>query len=124
MASVGIVIISHSEKVAEGIKDIVDQAVGEVTVVAAGGLEDGEIGTSLEKIQAAIQNVHNDQGVIVLYDLGSAKMNAEIAIEMLELENVQLAEAPVLEGAYLAAVEASMGRSLKEIVKALDKEFK
>lgn len=124
MANVGIVVISHSEKVAEGIKEIVDQAVGKVAVEAAGGLEDGEIGTSLEKIQAAIQKMHSDQGVLVFYDLGSAKMNAEIAIEMLELENVQLAEAPVLEGSYLAAVEASMGRSLEEIVKALEKEFK
>ncbi|WP_028783901.1 dihydroxyacetone kinase phosphoryl donor subunit DhaM [Thalassobacillus devorans] len=123
MANVGIVVISHSEKAAEGIKEIVDQAVGKVAVEAAGGLEDGEIGTSLEKIQAAIQHVHNDQGVVMFYDLGSAKMNAEMAIEMLELENVHLAEAPVLEGAYLAAVEASMGKSLKEIVKALEKEF-
>ncbi|SEA31997.1 dihydroxyacetone kinase, phosphotransfer subunit [Thalassobacillus cyri] len=124
MANVGIVIISHSEKVANGVKDILEQAVGQVTVEAAGGQGDGEIGTSLEKIQGAIEKVHSAQGTIVFYDLGSAKMNAEIAIEMLELENVQLAEAPVLEGAYLAAVESSMGRPLEKIVNALEKEFK
>lgn len=123
MANVGIVIISHSEKVAEGVKDILQQAVGKVTVEAAGGTEDGEIGTSLEKIQGAIENVHSAQGTVVFYDLGSAKMNAEIAIEMLELDNVHLAEEPVLEGAYLAAVEASMGQSLEEIVNALEKEY-
>ncbi|MBM7551626.1 dihydroxyacetone kinase phosphoryl donor subunit DhaM [Thalassobacillus pellis] len=122
MAQVGIVLVSHSEKVASGIKDILEQAVGEVNVKAAGGME-GEIGTSLEKIQEALQNISTSEGALIFYDLGSAKMNAEAAIEMLELDNVHVVEAPILEGAYLAAVEASIGKSVQEILESIKKEF-
>lgn len=121
---VGIVVISHSEKAASGVQELLEQVVGEVTVEAAGGSDDGGIGTSLEKIQSAIEKADKGEGVLVFYDLGSAKMNAEIAIEMLELEQVQLAAYPLLEGAYLAAVESSMGHPLERIVESLETQFK
>ncbi|KHE67790.1 dihydroxyacetone kinase phosphoryl donor subunit DhaM [Halobacillus sp. BBL2006] len=122
MSNAAIVLVSHSEKVTEGIQLLLEQVVGEVSIQTAGGNEDGGIGTSLERIQDAIQNV-GDGGAVVFYDLGSAKMNAEMAIEMLELENVHLSNAPILEGAYLAAVEASVGKSVEEILGSLEKEF-
>ncbi|MFZ0370794.1 MAG: dihydroxyacetone kinase phosphoryl donor subunit DhaM [Halobacillus sp.] len=124
MAHVGIVLVSHSEKAAAGICEILQQVVGEIPVEAAGGLEGGEIGTNFERIQTAIQNIHNEKGTIVFYDIGSAQMNAEMAIETLGFENVHLASAPILEGAYLAAVESSVGKSVEEIFASLNKEFK
>ncbi|CAH0346858.1 MULTISPECIES: dihydroxyacetone kinase phosphoryl donor subunit DhaM [unclassified Bacillus (in: firmicutes)] len=120
MSNVGIVFISHSEKMAEGLKDLVLQAVGNIPVEAAGGTDEGEIGTSLEKIQEAIQRVHSDKGVLVLFDLGSSVMNAEIAIELSGLEHIKIADAPLVEGGYVAAVESSLGKSLDEVLHAAE----
>src|SRR5699024_7739735 len=122
MANVGIVLISHSAKVVEGIKDVINQ-VNDTAIALAGGTDDGEIGTSIEKVQTAIDSVSHDKGVLLVYDLGSAKMNAELAIEMGALEKVKILEAPILEGAYVAAVEAGMGQDLDEVVKAVEKNF-
>ena len=122
MANVGIVLISHSAKVVEGIKDVINQ-VNDTAIALAGGTDDGEIGTSIEKVQTAIDSVSHDKGVLLVYDLGSAKMNAELAIEMGALEKVKILEAPILEGAYVAAVEAGMGKDLDEVVKAVEKNF-
>lgn len=124
MSHVGIVIISHSEQVAEGVKAIIRQVVEEVPVETAGGTDDGEIGTSLDKILNAIDRADANKGVLLFYDLGSAKMNAEIAIEMCNKENVLLVEAPLLEGAYIGAVEAGLGKEIVEIVTSIKNSFR
>ncbi|WP_173915512.1 dihydroxyacetone kinase phosphoryl donor subunit DhaM [Halobacillus sp. Marseille-Q1614] len=120
MANVGIVLISHSPKVVEGIKDIINQVAMDVKVATAGGSDENEIGTSVEKIQHAIEKAQSDRGVLLIYDLGSAMMNAELAIEMSELDNLQIANAPILEGAYVAAVESGMGKELSEVKQAAE----
>lgn len=116
---IGIVIVSHSHKVAEGVKELADQMTqNRVKVLAAGGVDDKTIGTNAERIHAALVNADEGDGVLVLLDLGSAVMSAQIAIEMLPEENrerVVLSEAPLVEGAIMAAVEASIGRSLSEV---------
>ncbi|MBO1004085.1 dihydroxyacetone kinase phosphoryl donor subunit DhaM [Pseudogracilibacillus auburnensis] len=123
MGYVGIVLISHSEKVACGIKDIIRQVIQDVPVEVAGGTDDGKIGTSMDRISAAIECADQNKGILLFYDLGSAKMNAELAIEMSEKENIKLAEAPLLEGSYVGAVESSMGKSIAEIIDTLNKNF-
>ncbi|WP_026695512.1 dihydroxyacetone kinase phosphoryl donor subunit DhaM [Peribacillus kribbensis] len=120
MSRVGIVFISHSEKIAMGLKELVTQVIKDVPIEAAGGTEDGGIGTSLEKIQQAIEKVYSDKGVIVLYDLGSSVMNAELAIEVTGLEHVKIADAPLVEGGYVAAVESGMGKPLDEVLLAVE----
>lgn len=120
MDKVAIVLISHSAKVVEGVADIIRQMVPNVSVGLAGGTEDEEIGTSIEKIQAAIEEVYNDQGVLLFYDIGSAKMNAELAIELSGYDHVVVVEAPLLEGAFVAAVEAGMGKALEEVHEAAE----
>ncbi|UOR11535.1 dihydroxyacetone kinase phosphoryl donor subunit DhaM [Halobacillus amylolyticus] len=124
MSQVGIVLISHSPKVVEGIKDIINQVAKDVPVELAGGTEENEIGTSVEKIQAAIERVHTDRGVLLIYDLGSAMMNAELAVEMSDYEDIEIAEAPLLEGAYVAAVESGMDKSLGDVKKACENALK
>ncbi|WP_226580874.1 dihydroxyacetone kinase phosphoryl donor subunit DhaM [Halobacillus litoralis] len=124
MSSTAIVVVSHSEKVAEGIKELLQQVVGDVPVEAAGGSEIGGIGTSFERIQNALEKVRGTcDGTLVFYDLGSARMNAEMAIEMLDSESIQLVTYPILEGAYLAAVESSIDKPMDEIINSLKKEF-
>lgn len=120
MDKVAIVLISHSAKVVEGVADIIRQMVPNVSVGLAGGTADEGIGTSIEKIQAAIEEVYNDQGVLLFYDIGSAKMNAELAIELSGYDHVVVVEAPLLEGAFVAAVEAGMGKALEEVREAAE----
>ncbi|GAC1365039.1 MAG: dihydroxyacetone kinase phosphoryl donor subunit DhaM [Ktedonobacteraceae bacterium] len=120
--SVGIVIVSHSEKLAEGVAELAGQmAQGGVTIAAAGGTDDGSLGTSLEKVTAALQKVASPQGIVVLLDLGSAVLITEMAIESLgedERKRVMISSAPLVEGAILAAVEAASGSSLQEVLEA------
>ena len=73
---VGIVIISHSSKVAEGVKELALQMADNVPIVAAGGTSDNGLGTDIEKIILAINEVYSEAGVAILFDLGSAYMNA------------------------------------------------
>ncbi|MBJ3774532.1 dihydroxyacetone kinase phosphoryl donor subunit DhaM [Acuticoccus mangrovi] len=117
--NVAIVIVSHSRDVAKGAADMVHQMVGEeVRVAYAGGTEDGGLGTDVAAIMAAIETVWTEKGVAVLVDLGGAETNSEMAIEMLpdgKGEKVQILDAPVVEGAVMAATEAAGGSSLAEV---------
>lgn len=123
MNYVGIVLISHSEKVVIGVKEIIRQVVTEVPVELAGGTDDGSIGTSIEKISTAIHRADQGEGVLLFYDLGSAKMNAELAMELADFKRVELVEAPLVEGAYVAAVEASIGNKHAEIIENIAISF-
>ncbi|MBM7599423.1 dihydroxyacetone kinase phosphotransfer subunit [Virgibacillus halotolerans] len=123
MADVGIVLISHSPKIAAGIKDIIRQVITEVPIETAGGTDENEIGTNIDKILNAMEAADTGKGVLLFYDIGSAKMNAEMAIEMSEKENSMLIDAPLVEGSYVAAVEAGMGKSLQEVHDAVIKSF-
>ncbi|GAB3059670.1 dihydroxyacetone kinase phosphoryl donor subunit DhaM [Virgibacillus ainsalahensis] len=123
MANVGIVLISHSSKIAEGINDLIQQVIQDVPIELAGGTDEEEIGTNIDKIVSAIGRADQGAGVLLFYDIGSAKMNAEMAMEMAEIEQIKLAEAPLVEGSYVAAVEAGMGKSLDEVYEAAQKAF-
>lgn len=119
MANVGIVIVSHSPKIAEGAADMVRQMVGDTVPLAwTGGNSEGGLGTDVASIIEAIERAWSDAGVAVLVDLGGAETNSEMAIEMLESnrrERVVVCEAPVVEGAVMAATEASGGATLDAV---------
>lgn len=115
---VGIVIISHSNMVAEGVKELALQMAGSTPIVAAGGTRDNGLGTDIERIILAINQVYSEDGVAILFDLGSAYMNAAMAIETLPEEmqkNVKIIDAALVEGAITVAVESSIGKNLIEI---------
>ncbi|WP_186388351.1 MULTISPECIES: dihydroxyacetone kinase phosphoryl donor subunit DhaM [unclassified Stappia] len=119
MSNVGIVIVSHSPLVAEGTADMVRQMVGdEVPLAWCGGDPDGGLGTSVEAILAAIDKAWSEAGVALLVDLGGAETNSEMAVEMLPEERggkVVVCNAPIVEGAVIAATEASGGASLQDV---------
>lgn len=123
MAYTGIVLVSHSAKITEGIKDVIRQVIKDVPVSLAGGTASGDIGTNADMIQAAVEKADAGHGVIMFYDIGSAKMNAELAIELADVSDVRLVEAPIMEGAYMAAVESGMSKKIDEIEADLNKEF-
>jgi phosphocarrier protein FPr len=119
---VSLVIVSHSQKLAEGVVELASQMVqGRVRLAAAGGLDDpnNPIGTDATQIQAAIEAVYSEAGVVVLMDLGSAILSAEVALEFLSPEkqaNVYLCAAPLIEGAIAAAVQAAAGSPATAVV--------
>jgi len=119
VANVGIVIVSHSPKVAEGAADMVRQMVGgSVPLAWTGGNSEGGLGTDVASIIEAIERAWSDAGVAVLVDLGGAETNSEMAIDMLasnRRERVVVCEAPVVEGAVMAATEASGGATLDAV---------
>lgn len=117
---VGIVIVSHSSKVAEGIREMALQMANpDQKIIAAGGTDAGGIGTDAVKILNAINEADEGDGVVLLVDLGSAVLSAEVAMEMLEeivRERVRIADTPILEGSISAVVEASIGSPLEAVV--------
>lgn len=119
MSNVGIVLVSHSPLVAEGAADMVRQMVGdEVPLAWCGGDAGGGLGTDVAAIGAAIDAAWSEAGVAVLVDLGGAETNAEMAIEFLpddRRSRVVICNAPLVEGAVIAATEASGGSTLAEV---------
>ena len=118
---VGFVIVSHSGKLAEGVVDLAKMMAPDVPMAAAGGLEDGSFGTSFERILEAVNEVYSEDGVILLMDLGSAVMTAEMVLESLEGQKLAMADCPLVEGAFVAAVNAAGGMSFDDILKELEK---
>ncbi len=117
---VGIVIVSHSPKIAEGVKELALQvSVSSGKIIAAGGMEDGEIGTDAMRIMEAIREADDGDGVVVLADIGSSIMSTETAFEFLEEDeiDVRLADAPIVEGTIAAAVEAGCGGNIDDVVR-------
>lgn len=125
--NVGIVIVSHSPKIAEGAADMVRQMVGDaVPLAATGGNPEGGLGTDVARIIAAIDAAWSDAGVAVLVDLGGAETNSEMAISLLDdarRDRVVVCNAPLVEGAVIAATEASGGASLADVRKVAEEIY-
>ena len=117
--NVSLVIVSHSPDIARGTAEMVRQMVGdEVKVAHCGGNPDGGLGTDVQKILQAIEQAWSPRGVAILVDLGGAETNSEMAIELLpddRRDRVVLCNSPIVEGAIMAATEASGGASLAEV---------
>jgi len=118
---VSLLIVSHSAQLAAGVKEFAEQvAGGKVHIADAGGAADGSLGTSVDRIQERLQQVASSDGTLVLVDLGSAVLSVEMAIEAFSgAGRVQISDAPLVEGAYLAAIEASdEGAGLEQVAEA------
>ncbi|MGN7201919.1 HPr family phosphocarrier protein [Arthrobacter sp. SAFR-044] len=139
--TVSIVVVSHSEKIADGAVELAAQMAPDVMILPAGGTDDGRIGTSLEKVLAALEKAGEHAGeqaggessgqaggdgtgvtgTVILTDLGSAVMTAESALEFLESPaGVLLADAPLVEGLVAAAVAAQGGADVRAVLKAAE----
>jgi phosphoenolpyruvate---glycerone phosphotransferase subunit DhaM len=119
--NVGIIVVSHSGKIAEGAMELAAQMAPDVRIIPAGGTSDGRIGTSLEKVMAALEQADGGDGIVVLADLGSAVMTAESALEFAgSPSGVLLADAPLVEGLVAAAVAAQSGAGVKDVRSAAE----
>jgi phosphoenolpyruvate---glycerone phosphotransferase subunit DhaM len=116
---VNLLIVSHSAKLAAGVKEFADQVThGAVKIAAVGGAEDGSLGTSIDHVRAGLRELESPDGVLVLVDFNSAVLSVEVALEECAGLSVVISDAPLVEGAYLAAVEAAVGASLEETAAA------
>lgn len=117
--NVGIVVVSHSADIARGTADMVRQMVGdEIPLAFCGGNPEGGLGTNVEAIMQAIDRAWSEKGIAILVDLGGAETNSEMAIELQPAERqgrIVICNAPIVEGAVMAATEASGGASLDEV---------
>lgn len=120
---ISIVIVSHSEKVAQGAAEIAQEMnTAGVTIRPAGGTGDGRIGTNTELIMQALEEVYTGDEILVFADLGSSVLSTEMAIEMLDMVNpeigkkVRIVNAPIVEGVVFAAIQAGMTDSVEEII--------
>jgi dihydroxyacetone kinase phosphotransfer subunit len=117
---VGLVVVSHSQKIAEGAKELALQMAQDAKIAACGGMEDGSIGTDMAKILEGIQEVYSEEGVVILVDLGSAVMSSEMAIEMMDnSDKIKIVDTPLVEGTIFGAVEASIGSPLENVMDVL-----
>jgi phosphoenolpyruvate---glycerone phosphotransferase subunit DhaM len=116
---VGLVLVSHSAKLAGGLAELAGQMAPDVRILPAGGLPDGTLGTDFDAVSAALDRAESGAGVVLLYDLGSAKMTADLAVEMLGDPNrCAVADGPFVEGAVAAAVAAQGGADLDAVLAA------
>ena len=121
---VGIVLVSHSSRLAEGVAELAGQVSGgTVTIVAAGGTDDSGLGTSAAKVSAALERADSGAGVLVLPDLGSAVLTVRALLAELPEAAVTIADAPFVEGAVAATVTAAAGADLRAVAKAAEEAW-
>ncbi len=122
MGSIGVVLVSHSELIADGLKDLVNQMNdGSVPVIAAGGADGGRIGTDAFKIQEAIEELEDCEHILIYADLGSAVLSAEAALDLLDedlAEKCQLVDCPLVEGALAGVVQATITDDVEAVISA------
>jgi len=120
--TVGIVLVSHSAELAAGAAHLAAQVSGgTVTIIAAGGTDDGELGTSAAKVERALRLAESGAGVVVLPDLGSAVLTVRAVLEDEDpATNVVMADAPFVEGAVAATVTAAAGGDIKAVAAAAE----
>ena len=119
---VNLVLVSHSPSLVAGVAELARAMTQQSRIVIATAAGTGDalhpLGTNAEKIHRAIEAAYSDDGVLVLMDLGSAIMSAEMALDFMpegQRKNVRLCAAPMIEGAIAAAVQASIGGSLDQV---------
>lgn len=118
---VGIVVVSHSSELAEGLVALAAQMAGpEVRIEPAGGLPDGSLGTDEDRVRAAIRAADRGAGVVILGDLGSAILTVRHVLERHGNGHVRLVDAPIVEGAIAAAVTASANMSLDDVARSAE----
>ncbi|HGA4326181.1 TPA: dihydroxyacetone kinase phosphoryl donor subunit DhaM [Streptococcus agalactiae] len=113
MSDIGIIVVSHSKNIAQGVVDLISEVAKDVSITYVGGTEDGDIGTSFDQVQQIVEQ-NDKKTLLAFFDLGSAKMNLELVADFSE-KNIIINSVPVVEGAYTAAALLQAGADLDSI---------
>ncbi|WP_242694059.1 dihydroxyacetone kinase phosphoryl donor subunit DhaM [Proteiniclasticum aestuarii] len=117
---IGLILVSHSEKITDGIKDlVVEMTKDAVPIVSAGGTTDGRLGTSADKIVEAINELSGCNNILIFTDIGSSIMSSEIALDLVD-EDLKakciLVDAPIVEGAFVAGVQSMVSDDVNSVL--------
>lgn len=107
MTAIGMVVVSHSKYIAQGVVDLISEVAKDVPITYVGGTEDGGIGTSFDRVQSVVESNPADT-LLAFFDLGSAKMNLEMVADFTDKE-ILIQSVPVVEGSYTAAALLQAG---------------
>ena len=113
MSDIGIVVVSHSKNIAQGVLDLISEVAKDISITYVGGTEDGSIGTSFNQVQAVVEQNDKDT-LLAFFDLGSAKMNLAMVADFTDKEII-INSVPIVEGAYTAAALLQAGTDLEAI---------
>jgi PTS hybrid protein len=123
-AYVGLVLVSHSQRLVEGLAELVGQVAGPaVTIQAVGGTADGALGTDADRVLAVLQAAAHEPGAVVLMDLGSAVLTVQAVLDDIPDHSrawLAVVDAPLVEGAVAVGVLASTGATLAEVTQAAE----
>ncbi|CQR23733.1 PTS system transporter subunit IIA [Streptococcus varani] len=121
----GIILVSHSEKISLGLKEMLEEMVDSsvVDIISAGGTGDGRLGTNAVMIYDSINTLEACEDIYIFADIGSSILSSETAMDMLDSDElrakVTLFDAPLIEGAFIGVVQASIGASTNEILEEI-----
>jgi PTS hybrid protein len=122
----GIILVSHSQKITDGTKEMIEEMTGElngVKVISAGGTGDGRLGTNTVMIMESIEACRSYEHILIFCDIGSAILSSEMAVELIEdetlREKIEIMDCPLVEGAFAAAVQASVSQNKQLVVAEL-----
>lgn len=117
MSDLGLIIVSHSKNLAQGLVDLINEVAKDVEITYVGGLEDGRIGTSFEQVQEIVDS-NSKETLLAFFDLGSARMNIEMVADFSD-KTIILNTVPIVEGAYTAAALIQAGANIDIIQEQL-----
>lgn len=123
---VSIILVSHSRKITDGLKEMIEEMVdstGDVRIFSAGGTEDGRLGTDSIAIYNIIKQSSQHSNILIFADIGSAILSTETAIDLIEDEELKskviLVDAPLVEGAFYASIQAMVDKDVEGILAEL-----
>lgn len=117
MSKVGIILVSHSKHLAQGVVDLIAEVAKDVPLTYVGGTPEGEIGTSFDQVEAIVAE-NPCETLLAFFDLGSARMNMEMVADFSE-KDIRIQQVPVVEGTYTAAALLQAGADLDTILAQL-----
>lgn len=125
---VTIILVSHSRKITDGLKEMIEEMTGSqknITIVSAGGTDDGRIGTDPMNIKDEIEKNSESESIFLFADIGSAIMSVETAIDLIDDETLQekciYVDGPIVEGAFVGAVTCMINPSRESVIKEVNK---
>lgn len=120
---ISVILVSHSKKITDGLKEMIEEMTGQsnqVKIFSAGGTDDNRLGTNPVQIYSIIEQQQDNQNILIFADIGSAILSAETAIELIEdpdlKQKVMLVDAPLVEGAFIASIQASITTDINEVL--------
>lgn len=119
---VGLLLVSHVQNLADGLKELARLVAPSVPIIAVGGLPDGNAGTDVERIYSSLKEADQGEGVMIFMDLGSAVMSTEMAIELDPKQNYVMMNSPMVEGTIVAASAIEAGSDLIEACELVESQ--